>query len=180
MKNTILKFGVLYGLSLLVGFIASYLVLGDSPDNYSRSEVVGYTIMLLSSVAVIYGIKDYKENYNGGTLTFGKGIVIGSAISAIAGLFFGLYMMFYLIWLNPTFTETYMDYSEQKIRQSGASEEVIQAQLQELQAYSDFMNNDFLQSSVMFATVFMIGLLVTIISSAAMRTTQHSQNMEQN
>lgn len=170
MFSHILRYGLLFGIALGIGFFVSYLIFGNDPNNFSKGEVVGYSVMIISAVAVVYGIKDYKENVNNGELSFLSGFGIGAGISAIAGLIFGLYMMIYLKWLNPTFTETYMKYSEEQIRMSGVSDEVMQAQLGELATYSDMMSNDLLQSAVMFATVFMIGLLFSLVSAAAMKT----------
>jgi hypothetical protein len=131
--------------------------------------------MLVSAIAVIYGIKDFKQQ-NNGELSFINGAKVGTGISAIAGLMFGAYMMVYLRWLNPEFTQSYMTYMEQQIKQSGATNAVISQQLEELQAYSDFMSNDWLQSLVMFATVFLIGLLITLVSSLAMKTGASGSN----
>lgn len=170
MKTSIIKYGLVFGVSLLLGFIASEWILGDSPDNFSISEVVGYTIMLVCAIAVIYGIKDFKESHNDGALSFKQGCLVGTGISGIAGLAFGIYMMVYLKWLNPEFTQTYMQYSEEQIRNSAQSEEIKHQQLAELASYADFMSNDFLQSLVMFFTVFLIGFLFTLVSSAAMKT----------
>lgn len=63
-----------------------------------------------------------------------------------------------------------MEWTEQKILSSNASQATIDRQLDELQAYSEFMSNDFLQATVMFVTVFMIGIVFSLVSAAAMRT----------
>jgi hypothetical protein len=58
---SIIRFGSLYGLVLVIGFYAPLLALGTTPDNFTMGEIVGYTVMFISSLAIITGIKDYKK-----------------------------------------------------------------------------------------------------------------------
>jgi hypothetical protein len=75
-----------------------------------------------------------------------------------------------LEFINPTFTATYVQYSEQQIRSSGVEPLVMKQQLAELAHYADLMSNNFTQSMVMFATVFIIGMLFSVVSAFAFRT----------
>lgn len=172
MTSTIKRYGVFYILILLFGFVLSYLILGDSQENYDKSEIVGYSIMLLASVTVFLAIKEYKTKQNNGNLSFIQGFKIGISVSAIGGLGFGLYNWVYINWLNPNFLSDYMAYSEQQIRDSGLSEAQINQQLAELAEYSDLIQHQGFNVLLMFATVFLIGLLFTVVSALALKTTQ--------
>jgi hypothetical protein len=168
--NSIIRFGLLYGLALGVSFYVSHLILGTSPDNFTVGEIVGYSVMIISSLAVAMGIKEYKQNRAPAPLGFMGGLGVGLGISLIASHIFALYNWLYLEFINPTFTATYIQYSEQKIRSSGLEPIVIEQQLKELVHYADLMSNNFTQSMVMFATVFIMGLLVSLFSALALRT----------
>ena len=172
MFHVMIRYGLLYGIALGIGFFGSYLILGDTPDSFKTSEVVGYSVMLVSSIAVIFGIKEYKEKHQNGQLTFLQGFGIGSAISAIAGFIFGLYNLVYLRWLNPEFTQVYLAHSEEQIRSRGLNEEELQRQLAELASYAELISNEFMQALLMFITVFAIGVLFAAVSAAAMRKPQ--------
>lgn len=170
MKNTLLKFGFSAGAILFVGFYASHLLLGTSPDNYGKGELVGYSLMLVSTIMILLGLKEHKSQQ--GYLTFGQGMGLGTGINLIAASIFAIYNWVYLKWVHPDFTAEYMAYSEQQIRASGNSQMVIEQQLAELLQYADLMGNIYLQSAVMFATVFFIGLAVTLVGSLALKQPQ--------
>lgn len=51
---------------------------------------------------------------------------VGPGISLIAAHIFTLYNWFYLVFIDPTFTTTYLQHSEQKIRLSGLASRVIE------------------------------------------------------
>ena len=167
---SIIRFGLLYGLALVIGFYASHLALGTSPDSFSVFEIVGYSVMLISSLAVIMGIKDFKQKRLPAPLGFMGALGVGLGISLIAAHIFALYNWFYLVFINPTFTATYIQYSEQKINSSGLDPRIIEQQLAKLADYADLMSNNFTQSMVMFVTVFVIGLLFSVVSAVALRT----------
>ena len=169
MTNSIVRFGLLYGAALGIGFFVSHLILGTDPNNFSSGEIVGYSVMIISSIAVIFGIKEYKDQHNNGQLRFLVGLGIGLGITTIASTLFAIYNWVYLEFINPDFTTVYLEYSEQQILNSGLSADVIEAQLAELAYFGDMMSSNYLQSMLMFVTVFIIGLLFSLVSAALMK-----------
>lgn len=81
-----------------------------------------------------------------------------------------MYNWVYLEFINPDFTTVYLEYSEQKTLNSGHSADVIEQQLAELAYFGDMMSSNYLQSMLMFVTVFIIGLLFSLTSAAVMKT----------
>ena len=167
---SIIRFGLLYGLALVISFYVSHLVLGSNPDNFTKGEIVGYSVMIISSLAVVMGIKEYKQKRALAPLGFMSALGVGLGISFIASSIFALYNWFYLEFINPAFTATYIKYSDQQIRSSGLEPFIIEQQLEELARYADLMSNSFTQSAVMFATVLIIGLLFSLVSAITFRT----------
>jgi hypothetical protein len=175
MANVIGRFGLIYILILAICFFLSFIILEDSPDNYKIGEIVGYSIMLLASITIFFAIKEFKEKHNNGQLGFIQGLKIGTLVSIMGGVGFGVYNWIYLNWLNPNFTTEYMAYSEQQIKSSGLPEKEINTQLAELAQYSDLFQSDLFNVLLMFTTVFIIGLLFTLVSSAALKTPNNNQ-----
>ncbi|GAC16094.1 DUF4199 domain-containing protein [Aliiglaciecola lipolytica] len=169
MKTYIIRYGVIYGLVLLIGFFISYLILGTAPENFAKSEVIGYSVMILSSISIYFATKQYKQSLGGKPMRFFQGLKIGSGVSMIGGLFFGLYNWVYIRWLQPDFLNQYLAYSEQQIRQSGAEQAVIERQLGELATYSELLQNEFLYLLIMFMTVFVIGMAFSIVTAATLK-----------
>lgn len=75
---SIIRFDLLYGLALVIGFYISHLVVGTRPDNFTLGEIVGFSVMLISSLAVIMGIKDFKQKRFPAPLGFMGGLGVGS------------------------------------------------------------------------------------------------------
>ncbi len=169
MKNITIRYGLYYAAALCAGFIASYLVLGTDEENYSLSEVVGYSIMLVCSLVIVFAVKAAKR-HSGNQINFARGLGIGLGVTVIGSLFFAIYNWVYVVWLHPEFLAEYMAYSKTQILNSGLSQTVIDEQLAELAAYSDMMSNPLMMAAIMFVTIFMIGLLFSLVAAAAFRS----------
>jgi len=169
MNRPAIKFGLLQGLLLGLGFFGSHLVLGADPENFAVSEIVGYSIIVLCSVLIFTGMLAFRRHRLPQTTGFRAALWTGVQISLVGSALFAAYNWFYLEFINPEFTSTYMTWSEEQIRNSGLSADTIERQLQELATYGDLMSNNFLQAMVMFATVFIIGLLCALVGAAAIR-----------
>lgn len=169
MQNITLRYGLYYAAILCLGFVASYFIFGTDTENYSKSEVLGYAIMLFASVVILFAVRAAKQNSNN-QFSFGKGLGIGLGVSAIGGLAFAVYNWVYANWLHPEFFSEYMAYQKQLVLESGLSESEIQQQLTELASYSDIMGNSFMMAAIMFVTVFAIGLLFSLVAAAGFRS----------
>lgn len=172
MKTYILKYGLIYGLALTIGFYLSYLIIGNSSDNYTKSEIVGYSVMILSSLSIFFATRAYKDATSTKQMTFWNGAQIGGSVSFIGAFMFAVYNWLFVNVLEPDFIATYIQYTEQQIRSSGESLETINLQLQELNEYAQMMESEWFYLFVMFMTVFMIGLFFTLASSAILRDKQ--------
>lgn len=168
MSKTALKFGLIAGVILLLGIMFPVFILGVE-GVIELGEAFGYTVMVIAMISVFLGIKAYRDKAPGGEITFGKAFGIGTYISAIAGFIFGLFSYIFYSYIFPDFTEKWMKYYVDNIRASGQAPEEIARQIAEFNAQADFWSNSFLQGLVMFFTVFLIGLVIALISSAILK-----------
>ncbi|MEM6805083.1 MAG: DUF4199 domain-containing protein [Bacteroidota bacterium] len=161
MKKRILNFGLIAAAILMGINIISLLVMGDDPENFAIGEVIGYSTIILSMAVIYFAAKSYRDQDNEGKLSFGEGMKIGLGISCIGGIVFGLYNIWYLKIFDPEFMEKYFAYTSGLER---GSEEFIEG-LSKLEAQSGFWMSIGGQTVLMFLTVFLIGVVISIISS---------------
>ena len=43
---------------------------------FDKGEILGYTLIVLSALLVFFAVRSYRENANGGRLTFARGFAV--------------------------------------------------------------------------------------------------------
>lgn len=152
---------------MFVLFLLSFLVFGNSTD-FGTREVVGYAAIVISLLFVFFGIRHYRDKENGGTLSFGKGLQAGVLITLIPAAVFGLFSVVHTEVIDPNFTETYYSHylAEQQKMLSPEKFEQVKA---EFEAQRAMFENPVFNFFLMFLTVFVIGLIITVISSLVLK-----------
>src|ERR1043165_4657863 len=90
--------------------------------DYDKSLFVGYASMLVAFSLVFVGIRNYRDKYNGGTLSFGKAFKIGSMIVLIASTFYvAAWLVDYYLFI-PDFFEKYTAHELATMKAAGATQ----------------------------------------------------------
>ena len=167
MNKVITRYGM-YGVAVLfVISLVSFLAFRGNP-NYEVQEVIGYASIVASLVFVYFGIRKWRDSYNGGQLTFGKGLALGTLITLFPSVAFGLFSWIEMKYLDPEFLDKYYGYYEDKIRKTTPPAEV-QAALKDMADAKEMFSSPLAQFGLMFLTVFIIGFIITIISALILR-----------
>ena len=167
MKKTILTFG------LISGAISSLMMVATVPFadriDYDRSEILGYTIIVLSFLLVFFGIRSYRDNVAGGQITFGKAFAVGICITLISCVCYVVTWEILYFKFLPDFMDKYSAHLVQKLQATGATSAVVQAKVAELRKYKEMYDNPLMNAAVTFLEPFPVGLGITLISAAVLR-----------
>jgi hypothetical protein len=167
MKKVVVTFG------LISGVMSSLMMLLTVPFmdriGFDRGVFFGYTAIVLSFLLVFFGIRSYRENVAGGTLTFGRGFQVGILITLISCAFYVATWQLIYFKLAPEFFEKYQAYAIEQARASGASEQEIQATARQMQQFKAWYDNPLINAAITFVEPFPVGLAVTLISAAVLR-----------
>jgi uncharacterized protein DUF4199 len=167
MKKTVLTFG------LIAGAIMAAMMFATLPFmhkiGFDKGEIVGYTTMILAFMLVFFGIRSYRQNVSGGQITFGRAFAVGILITLVACVCY--VVAWEIIYFNfmPDFADKYASYIVEKARTSGATQQVIDAKLEQMKSFKAMYDNPFINAAITFVEPFPIGLIVTLISAAFLR-----------
>jgi Protein of unknown function (DUF4199) len=167
MKKTVITFG------LLSGAVAAALSFSTLPFaeriGFDRMLVVGYTVIVVSMLFVYFGVRSYRDNVLGGRMTFGNGFKAGMLITVISSLCYvvGWLVMYY--GFMPEFGAQYAAYLVETVRANGGSQAEIETAIKQGQDAIAMFENPLINAAVTFTEPFPVGLLVTLISAAALK-----------
>lgn len=166
MKSTVLRYGIFATLTIVgLSYIVFFLL---KNTGQGLQEVAGYLTMLLAMIFIFLGIRHFRDRVNGGYLSFGQGLKIGILIVLIPAVAFGLFDILYTEVLNPTWKEDYYSKYIANLRKSVAADKLDSA-VRKAEKEKEMFSNPVFQFLLMGGTVFIIGFIVTIISSLTLR-----------
>ena len=167
MKKTVITFGLISGVissGLMICFIPFYRQIGND-----RALILGYTSIVLSFLLVYFGIRSYRDNVADGHITFGKAFGIGICITLISCVFYVATWEVLERTVFPDFMDQYAATMVAKAQASGASAQVVQAKIDEMQRMKVMYANPFYNVLYTFIEPFPVGLVITLISAAVLR-----------
>jgi len=74
----------------------------------------------------------------------------------------------------PGFVDKYAGYMVERLRASGASQQMIEAKIQEMKAFKVMYDKPFINAAISFLEPFPLGLVITLISAAILRKKRRS------
>ena len=133
--------------------------------------------MVLAFLLVFFGIRSYRENIGGGAITFGRAFTVGILIVLIASACYVVTWEIVYFKLAPGFADRYANYVMDKLRSSGASQQAIQAKLEEMKMLKRMMDNPLTNAALSFIEPLPVGLIITLISAAILRKKARSEEV---
>jgi flagellar biosynthesis chaperone FliJ len=71
--------------------------------------------------------------------------------------------------MDPDFADRYFNQQAEQLKESGQSEESIQAQLADMEKYKEMYKNPFVQLGFSFLEIFPVGLIITLICALLLK-----------
>jgi hypothetical protein len=148
-----LKAGLITGLAMTV--YSTVLSLAGLP----QTSPLHYITFLLLVGGLVYGMRDFKEQ-NGGYMTYGQGLGVGTLASAVAGLLSSLISTFYVKFVDPTLLQRTMDEQRIQMEERGMSDAQIDQAMKIAESMSGF--------SFIIATIGVVffGFILSLIIAA--------------
>jgi hypothetical protein len=165
-KKTVLTFGLIAGAILSVMMLATLPLLDRI--GFERGEIIGYTSMILAFLLIFFGVRSYRDQVAGGTIGFGRALVVGVLISAVASVcYVATWEVIYFKFL-PDFGAKYQVHLLEKARKDGASDEAIARKKAELDRFVELYRNPAFNAAITFLEPLPVAVLVSLVSAGVL------------
>ncbi len=168
MKKNIIVFGLLSGLIVSVTMGVS-MVLCYNKNSYSGNMVLGYTMMLLAFAFVFVGIKNYRDKFNGGLISFGNAFKIGSLIALIASTMYVITWLIVYYNFIPDFMEKYSAHVINQAKEAKVSQAELNKQIDQMNSFKEIYKSPLGIILMTYLEILPLGLVVALISSLILR-----------
>ncbi|MEO8384818.1 MAG: DUF4199 domain-containing protein [Betaproteobacteria bacterium] len=170
MFKKILTYGVIAG--LIVGSMLSAVTISmkDNPPTYGVA--LGYLTMLVALSLVFIAVKRYRDLDLGGVIRFWPAFGMGVAISFIAGIFYVTAWEISVAVVNLDFADSYSKAMIAQHKARGVSGEALAKFVAEMDQFKIQYANPVWRLPMVFAEIFPVGVLVSLISAALLRNSR--------
>ena len=171
MKKNIIIYGLTAGIvvSFLMLFTVNNLSHCEGNIDFDTSMLIGYASMLIAFSLVFVGIRNYRDKYNEGVISFGKAFKIGIMIVLIASTIYVVAWLIDYFFFIPDFIEKYSAHMLDELKASGASQIEIDKQTKEMASFGRMYKNPFFNAMMTYMEILPVGLIVTFISSLILK-----------
>jgi hypothetical protein len=166
LTRIILGYGLASGVIIIVGIIGTMLL--DASHSHS-SVWLGYLIMLVALSSILIGVKQYRDNAQGGVIKFGKAFLVGLGIAAVASAAYALIWEAYLAVTHYDFMSDYTAHLLAAKRAAGVTGAAYAEAVAQAEAMKRSYANPVIRMAMTLAEIFPVGLLVALVTAVLVR-----------
>jgi hypothetical protein len=167
MRRIVLTFGLIAG-AIMSAFMVVTGVFHDR-IGFDTGAVIGYTSMVAGFLMVFFGIRAYREQVGGGSITFGRGFVVGLWITLIATACYVATWEFVASKFTPDLMDKYTAYVLEQAKTDGASEEELAKQRAMMEKYKEMYKNPFIRVAMVSGEPLPVALVMTLVAAGILR-----------
>lgn len=171
MKKNIWIFGLISG--MLITAMANYMawICCANPE-FETNDFLGYTAMLIIFSLIFIGIRNYRNHYLGGVITFGHAFKAGFYMSIIAATLYVLvWLVDYYVFI-PDYLDSYIAHVMYKAKTDGASQTELAETAKSMAEFKEMYKNPLFVVVSTFLEVFPIAMVVSLISALILKRKQ--------
>lgn len=166
MRKIVLTFGLIAGAILAAMMFITHPF--RDQIGLDRAAIVGYTTMVAAFLMVFIGVKSYRDNVAGGTVTFWKALQVGLLISLVATTCYVAAWELYYHKVSPDFADQYATYMIDKAKASGATEAELAAKAKEMADFKAMYQNPLANIALTFVEPLPVALLYAFLSAGVL------------
>jgi hypothetical protein len=169
MKKIIWVCGIIAGIISVSWGVVGEAILSDSLS-LNTKMMFGYATMLLGFSLIFVAIKNYRDNYNSGQVTFGKALRIGLLITLIASTVYVVVWMIDYSYFVPDYGDKYQAQAIAELKASGASATEIQRQAAEItSSMAKYKSSIVFRVMFTYLEIVPVGIVVSLIAALILK-----------
>ena len=169
MKKNVIVFGLIAGIIVSAFMAFSMARCYANPTSFENGMLIGYASMIIAFSFVFIGIKNQRDKYNGGVISFGQAFKTGFFISLIASTIYVIVWAIDYNYFMPDFMEKYTEYKVTEARESGATQAEIDKTLAEMTWGKEMYKSPLFFTLFTYAEILPVGLLITLVSALILK-----------
>jgi hypothetical protein len=176
MKRIVLINGALASVMACLWLALSIFIATD--NILDLGMFIGFSTMILAFVFVFIAIVQYRNNLNGGYISFGKAFQIGFLVTLIASTCYVLVWLIDFQFFNPDFMAQYTEATLNKMRLNGASALELANTAKKMAEEAYIYNNSiWVRIGYTYMEILPLGTVITLIAALVLKRKNKSEEV---
>jgi ABC-type sugar transport system permease subunit len=176
MKKNVFVFGLVAGL-IITCFMVYSSVNCYYNANFKSNEILGYAGMLVAFSFIFVGIKNYRDKFNGGVISFGKAFKTGFLITLVASTLYVLVWLIEYYVFIPDWIDKYCTHMINEAKTSGVTQLQLDKTNAQMNSIKELYRNPLFVILLTYVEVLPIGLVVSLISALILKRKARPNNL---
>jgi hypothetical protein len=168
MKKNVIVFGLVSGI-VVSGLMVLFMSMQKNDPDYENAMWLGYASMLLSFSFIFVGIKNFRDKYNDGIISFGNAFKVGFLIALISSTMYVITWLVEYYFFMPDFMDKYAAHMISQAQTSGANMEELNKQIAEMAKYKELYKNPVFVVLLTYMEILPLGLIVSAIAALILK-----------
>jgi hypothetical protein len=168
MKRTVWTFGLIAGI-IAAAFCVVSIGYCYTTQTFEGNMYLGFASQLLAFSFVFVGIKNYRDKYSNGTISFLTALKVGGLIMFIASSIYVLvWLVDYYVFI-PDFLEKFAAAELKRAQANGASAAEFKEQARSIEEYKEYYRTPFGIILCTYIEIIPMGIVVTLVSALILK-----------
>lgn len=139
-------------------------VCNNNPE-FESNEVLGYAALIIAFSLIFFGIKNFRDKQNNGTITFGQAFKMGFLTALVASTMYVVVWLFYYYLFIPGFFDQYVQHVLYEAKLKGLTEGELAEKARQMADFKEMYKNPLFVIIVSYAEVLPIATVIALISA---------------
>ena len=172
MKRNMLVFGSISG--IIVGtLMALSLFWANQGLDIKEGMLLGYASMVIALSLIYVGVRNFRDKYNDGMISFAKALKLALGITLIAStIYVAVWLVEFYVFI-PDFMDKYTASHIQQVKSSGLSTVAIQKQVADMESMRDsYDHNPLVVVLYTYLEIVPVGIIISLLTALLLKRKQ--------
>ena len=165
MRSVGIKYGLICGLVYIIFSMGNILIGAQTQGNPVLGILLGLAMLLATFFVIFYGVKEFRDNVNGGAVSIGQAVKLGALIALIASLLTVAFNMLYNYVIDPGFFDRMVEQTRETYEERGMTDEQIDQAMRMMEMF----RNPVIATGFTIVWYSLWGLVKGLISGAILK-----------
>ncbi|RZK73562.1 MAG: DUF4199 domain-containing protein [Pedobacter sp.] len=168
MKKNVLVYGLISGICVAT-FMSFSIAYCYSKNSFDGSMLLGYAAMLLSFSLIFVGVKNYRDKFNGGVISFGKAFLMSLYMALIASTLYVIGWMIAYYNFFPDFIDKLAAYQLSPAKVSEMSAQELEGIRSQMEMFKEWYATPFGVAAATYMEILPVGLVVALVTALVLK-----------